>query len=122
MKRETFICDGCGGDLTANTKRLELADTLPEAGLYPAIDRPHHFCDIACLDHWNGRELLYGNLRKERAREWAEEHGTKDDSGNVRFYPCPPQAALDTWKTECRAATLAAFPLQIAAVKQKLAS
>ena len=125
MRDEKITCDGCGSDLTTRSNSVDYrlvlgSESKPGYGagvytdmmIYPPIDRTHHFCDLGCLDHWRGRELEYNRLRKDRSDQWAETYGTKDDDGRVRSYPCPPEAILETWRTECRAAALTAFPIK----------
>jgi len=64
MKKTEIICDACGRDLTdagaMPTYRLALfPEAVPNSGgvicsvaVAPAISRPHHFCDLTCLDAW----------------------------------------------------------------------
>lgn len=124
MKFEKVSCDGCGRDLTTRTNiedyRLVLASESKPGygsgaytcmGIYPAIERAHHFCGLGCLDHWRGREHHRDALRKAKSDAWAEQHGTKID-GRIRSYPCPPDDTLKAWSAECEAAALSAFPMK----------
>lgn len=125
MRVEQVTCDGCGADLTTRSNSVDYRLVLASEGkpghgagfytdmmIYPPVDRAHHFCDLSCLDHWRDRERHYGKLRGERSEEWKNEHGTKDATGRVRSYPSPSEHILKAWDTECRAAALAAFPVQ----------
>lgn len=124
MREEKVTCDGCGADLTTRSNsvdyRLVLAsESKPGYGpgaytdmmKYPPVDRTHHFCNLACLDHWRSHENCYAKLMSERWAQWKNEHGREDDDGRVRSYPCPPGETSDGWKTSARKEADKQFPL-----------
>ena len=121
-----ITCDGCDADLTytgnCEDYRLVLGNenkpTFPGAGavtamgIYPPIDRTHHFCDLRCLDYWRDRERHSNKALREQSDKWKELHGTKDADGRIRSWPSTPQDILDTWRTEAKEAALSAFPMK----------
>lgn len=65
MRTEKVVCDDCGEDLSTTTNSVDYRLLLKSeskpgygSGFYtdmlitPAIDRPHHFCDLSCLRRW----------------------------------------------------------------------
>lgn len=130
MKNVQVTCDGCGADLTTRTNiedyRLVLtSESKPgygsgaytAMGIYPAVDRAHHFCDLACLDHWSGRRLHRSALWREWNERWRQEKGTKrpnmlGSEGFTWSYPVPPDDVRAARDAEFDAAALAAFPMQ----------
>lgn len=124
MQTTEIICDGCGADLTTRTNcvdyRLVLAsESKPGYGsgvytsmmIYPPVERTHHFCNLGCLDLWRDRSRHYSKLWQEWNDKWQDENGTKDETGRVRSYPCPPQELTDPLKIEFEQVALAAFPM-----------
>lgn len=123
MKTVKVVCDGCGSDLTTRTNSVDYrlvldsenkpgygAGFYTDMGIYPAVDRPYHFCGLKCLDRWRDHERVYASERKRRSDQWADEKGTRHEGG-MRSYPAPPDDILKSWDAECRAAANAAFPL-----------
>jgi hypothetical protein len=74
------------------------------------MDRPHHFCHMACLDLWRDRERYYGKLWTERMEAWIEEKGIRHAHGYS--YPEMPEELRSQCKDDFRAAALAKFPMQ----------
>ena len=120
MKTEKVTCDGCGADLTRRTNsvdyRLVLAsESKPGHGsgfytdmmIYPAIQRAHHFCDLACLDHWRGRERKYNAL-------WREDRDSRATKVGDRVYSYTELSEEDraVKDAEFLSTALAAFPME----------
>lgn len=124
MKTVEIKCDGCGGDLTdagaMPTYRLELApqavansgNIIYSVAVQPDINRSYHFCGLACLDHWRGRERHRDGLWRAWSDKWRDDHGTKDTEGNVRSWPSAPEEVREARKVEFDAAALEAFPMK----------
>jgi hypothetical protein len=127
MRVEKVTCDGCGHDLTTRTNsvdyRLVLASeskpgygpgVYTDMGIYPAVERAHHFCDLACLDRWRGRANHKMALWKACYAKWQEEHGTRHEGLNGASYWAYPGMPEETRKAndaEFEAAALEAFPM-----------
>jgi hypothetical protein len=129
MKKVEITCDGCGRDLTTTSNsvdyRLVLAsESKPGYGsgfytdmmVYPPVDRAHHFCDLACLDHWRSREYHKSGLWREWNENWKTEHGTKHQrlsgEGFTWSYPVPPDDVVKEREAAFEAKALEAFPMQ----------
>lgn len=122
MKTERITCDGCGDELTVETKasntrlvlqaehRAEDADLPGDPLIRWAFPLPltegRHFCDLDCLVHWCGRERHYLGAWREYLVRWDAEHP------NSKFYPTGPSfEERQRRHAEFEAAALAAFPM-----------
>jgi hypothetical protein len=125
MARTTKVtCDACGGNLTSTSNErdycLTLANTnIPSRGgfvtamlAYPSLDREHHFCNTACLDHWSDRRRFAAKKWSEWYAAWKEAHGSRDGRGRFRSWPSPPADVEKAAGAEIDAAAMAAFPMQ----------
>jgi hypothetical protein len=126
MRTERVTCDGCGADLTTRTNmvdyRLVLASESKPGhgegfytamGIYPTINRAHHFCGLACLDLWRDRERHSNKLVGANFNKWRAAHETVHPGG-MRSYTEPPEETRKAWCDEARAAALEAYPLETA--------
>jgi hypothetical protein len=119
-------CDGCDADLTYTANcvdyRLVLGNeskpTYPGAGavtamgIYPPVERTHHFCGLGCLDHWRDREKHRSKLWREWSDKWQEEKGHKSPDGRVTSWPSPPEELRKANDAAFAAAALEAYPLK----------
>jgi hypothetical protein len=130
MKTEKVECDGCGADLTTRTNiedyRLVLASESKPGygagvytcmGIYPAIDRSHHFCNLPCLDHWSARRHHRNALSRDWWEKWKAKHGTEHkgmfEGGKSSWsYPVPPDDVQKARDAEHDASALVAYPIE----------
>lgn len=124
MKTVEIKCDACGADLlyTGNCVGYRLVvqaenksthgGFVTSAMAYPAVDRPHHFCGLECLDKWRDRERMKTRLWAEVTENWKHERGTKHESFGTSMwsYPEMPKDIRDQHKAEIEIAALQAFP------------
>lgn len=125
MKTVEIKCDACDADLTYTGNcvdyRLVLASEnkpifpgagfVTSMGMYPAVDRTYHFCGLECLDYWRDHERSYDAVRQQQSEVWRNEHGTKDETGRILSYPCPPKEVQEVENKAAREMAMAEFPL-----------
>lgn len=119
MRFEKVTCDACERDLTTRTNiedyRLVLASeskpgygggAYTAMGIYPAVNRTHHFCGLQCLDLWRDRE-------KHKAKLWSAFHDSRrtDLGGGVSTSPNLPREEREQKESEFAKASLEAFPM-----------
>lgn len=122
MKTVQIKCDACDSDLFDSgpqpKHRLVLVPQPVGSSSnfrysvlsYPSIKRSHHFCDLACLDHWRDRERHRDMLWRQWHEKWIEEHGERH--GRLSSYMAAPEEVRSRAAEEFAAAALAAFPME----------
>jgi hypothetical protein len=127
-----IICDGCGIGIayTRNCVGYRLALKVesrakhPEVrvftmmGVFPPLERDHHFCNLSCLGHWIDRRRYLDNLWHDWWGQWRELHGRRDATGKLGSYPAPDSEVTASKKAEFEAAALRAYPMRKARSEQ----
>lgn len=121
MKKTEITCDACGADLYDSGPQPMYRLTLASESVgssssfrygtvaHADVKRPHHFCDLKCLDHWRSREKQHAAVIALRLDAWKQERGSKKSFGFS--YPSPPEDTLAAWQAEAHASALAEFPV-----------
>src|SRR5574338_442812 len=104
MKTVEIKCDACGHDLTYTGNsvdyRLVLASegkpirpgigVVTDMGIYPPVDRTHHFCRLDCLDKWRDEE----RAKDARRKRWYDENAIKNGRWTRWEKSCPDDSEL----------------------------
>lgn len=124
METHKIACDECEADLTytsncegyylvlgsASKAHYPGGGVVTMMGAYPPVKRTHHFCGLLCMDQWRDRQRHQDGLWRAWNEKWKEQHGTRDETGRVRSYPCAPDDVRKVNEAEFEAAALVAFP------------
>ncbi len=127
-KSVKITCDGCGHDLTTTSNSIDYrlvleferkpgygAGAYTDMNIESPIDRAYYFCGLECLDHWRAREHHRDSAWQAVHEKWVSEHGRLEKviGGTVcTSYPSMPETTREIYAAECKAAALAAFPME----------